>query len=80
MTPFANVSSQAMEAVYESLRVDGLPRVVFGVSKDVEKPLRGKLHGCLRHQFKRRGKVAFKIALETLRRENPGIFLEVLGS
>ena len=53
--------------------MDGLPRVVFGVSKDVEKPLRGKLHGCLRHRFKRRGKMAFKIALETLRREDPSI-------
>src|SRR5947207_5517456 len=71
-TSFANVASQAMEAVYESLRVDGLPRVIFGVSKDVERPLRGKLHGFLRHRFKRRGKMAFKYAIEGLRRENTG--------
>jgi len=62
-----------MEAVYESLRADGLPRVVFGVSKDVERPLRGKLHGCLRHRFKRRGKMALKCAIESLRKENRGI-------
>jgi hypothetical protein len=68
--PFSAVTSQALEAIYDSLRVDGLPRVIFGVSKEVEKPLRGKMSPVLRHRFKRRGKMALKMALQQLRRED----------
>jgi hypothetical protein len=70
---FGKVAPQALEAIYDSFRVDGLPRVVFTVMKEVEKPLRGKLNSTLRHRFKRRGKMAFKLAIEQLRRENAGI-------
>jgi RNase P protein component len=71
--PLRSVLSDAMEAIYESRRVDGLPRVIFSVSKEVATPLRGKLQAALRHRFKRVGRTAFKVALETLRRENHGI-------
>lgn len=69
--PFRAVSGRALEAVYNSFRVDGLPRLVVSVSKDVEKPLRGKLRGTIRHRFKRRGTRAFRQALEGLRQEDP---------
>jgi hypothetical protein len=72
-TPFRTVSAQALEAVYESNRVDGLPRVLFVVAKQVEAPLRGKMHGVIRRQFRRRGKTAFKFALQSLRKEKKGI-------
>ena len=60
-----------LEAVYDSMRIDGLPRVVFAVGKDVEQGLRGKLHGYLRGKFKRRGRMAFKIAMEEIRKKDP---------
>ena len=56
----------------ESYRVDGLPRVVFVVSTEVEKPLRGKMSSVLRHRFKRRMKTAFRMALEEKRKEDKG--------
>ena len=59
--------------MYDSMRVDGLPRVVFAVGKDVESVLRGKLHGYLRGKFKRRARMAFKIALEEIRKKNLSI-------
>ncbi len=74
-SPFRTVSPQAMEAIYESNRVDGLPRVLFVVSKEVETPLRGKMHGTLRAMFRRRAKVAFKFAIEGLRREDKGALI-----
>ena len=70
--PFRNVAAQALEAVNESYRVDGLPRVVFVVSTEVEKPLRGKMSSVLRHRFKRRMKTAFRMALEEKRKEDKG--------
>ena len=53
------------------MRVDGLPRVVFTVGKDVEQGLRGKLHGYLRGKFKRRARMAFKISMEEIRKKDP---------
>lgn len=70
--PFRNVAAQALEAVNESYRVDGLPRLVFVVSTEVEKPLRGKMSSVLRHRFKRRMKTAFRMALEEKRKEDKG--------
>lgn len=72
---FRNVVTPSLEAVYESFRRDGLPRVVFVASKEVEQPLRGKLTSVLRHRFKRRAKLAFKMALEGIRREKEGILM-----
>jgi len=69
---FRTVSAQAMEAVYESNRVDGLPRVLFAVSRETEAPLRGKMHGVIRRRFRRRAKMAFKMAIQYLRKENKG--------
>jgi hypothetical protein len=73
LQPFRQVAAQALEAVRDSQRVDGLPRVVFVVSSEVEKPLRGRMHGVIRHRFKRRMKAAFRIALEEKRKEDKGI-------
>jgi len=64
------MADTSLEAVYDSMRIDSLPRVVFAVGKSVEKPLRGTLHGYLRGKFKRRAKQAFRIALEEIRRKN----------
>jgi hypothetical protein len=63
----------SFQAVYESRRVDGLPRVVFVVSKDISVPLRGKMSGVIRHRAKNRGRTAFKLALEGLRRTKKGM-------
>src|SRR5271169_1784084 len=64
--PFRLMADTSLEAVYDSMRIDSLPRVVFAVGKSVEKPLRGTLHGYLRGKFKRRAKQAFRIALEEI--------------
>jgi RNase P protein component len=66
-------------ALYNSRLRDGLPRVVYVVSKEVEAPLRGKMGAILRHKFKRKGKAAFKQALEGLRRDNPSILFLLIG-
>jgi len=71
-TAFRNVAAQALEQVNEAWRRDGLPRLVFAVSMEVERPLRGKILSCIRHRFKRRAKVAMRLALEELRKEDPG--------
>src|SRR5271170_5301478 len=68
--PFRMMADQSLEAVYDSMRVDSLPRVVFAVGKSVEKPLRGVLHGYLRGKFKRRARQAFRVALEEIRKKN----------
>ena len=73
-SPYRANAAYAMETIYNTFRVDGLPRVVFVVAKEVQQPLRGKLNAVIRHQFKRRGKAALKRALEELRRENEGTF------
>ena len=73
-TPFRMLTDQSLEAVYDSMRIDGLPRVVFAVGKDVEQGLRGKLHGYLRGKFKRRGRVAFRLAMEEIRKQDPCTF------
>jgi hypothetical protein len=67
---FRNVSSKSMQAVYETNRIDGLPRVVFVVSKGVENLLKGKLHGVLRRRYKKRGRWAFIAALHELKKED----------
>lgn len=69
-TPFRTISALALQAVYDSNRVDGLPRAIFVVSKEVEAPLRGKMHGFIRGRFKQRAKAAFKEALEAFRKDN----------
>jgi hypothetical protein len=71
---FLQIYLHAYDAVYAARRIDGLPRVVFLVSKDVAVPLRGSLKSYLRHQFKRRAKEAFRLTLEALRRAEPGMF------
>jgi hypothetical protein len=68
---FRTVSSKAMQAVYETNRIDGLPRVVFTVSTGVEKLLKGNLLGVLRKKFKKRGRWAFIMALHELKKEDP---------
>lgn len=81
------MADHALEAVYDSMRVDALPRVVFAVGKSVEKPLRGELHGYLRGKFKRRAKQAFRVALEEIREKNectptppPPVLARLMGS
>jgi hypothetical protein len=71
---FNDVRDEAMEAVYSSYRVDGLPRIVFGLGKDVRMIVnnRVKVGGVLRHKVKRRAKAAFREALEGERQINPG--------
>jgi hypothetical protein len=78
--PFRWASAHALQAVYESNRIDGFPRVMFTVSKEVEKLLIGKLHGLLRRRFKTRGRRAFIDALDQLRRERQGIFRLEVGT
>jgi hypothetical protein len=78
--PFRNCAARASEAVHESNRIDGLPRVVFAVGKGVQALLRGKLHSVIRSKFKRRAKTAFKCALEDLRREDESTFPQIFGA
>lgn len=72
--PVRWASERAIQAVYESNRIDGFPRVMFNISKEVEKLLIGKLHGFIRRRFKMRGRRAFIDALDQLRREREGSF------
>lgn len=71
---FRWASTKALQAVYESNRIDGFPRVMFSVSKEVEKMLRGKLHGLLRRRFKTRARRAFIAALKQVCSERKGKF------
>jgi RNase P protein component len=68
---FIRTAPAAFMALYNSRLRDGLPRVIYVVSKEVEAPLRGKMGSVLRHKFKRKGKSAFKHALEGLRKDDP---------
>jgi hypothetical protein len=74
------VKEKAVEAVYESHRVDGLPRVIFALAKEVRNPLNIKIQigGILRHRFKRRARRAFRDAIEELRRKDPSITSPVI--
>jgi hypothetical protein len=71
---FRWASAKALQTVYESNRIDGFPRVMFIVSKEVEKLLTGKLHGLLRRRFKTRARRAFIAALKQICSERKGKF------
>ena len=70
---FMEVKDIALDAVYQSHRVDGMPRVVFGLMKDVRTVMGTKvrLSGVLRHRFKRRAKQAFREAMEQIMNKSP---------
>ena len=69
---FMEVKDRALDAVYQSHRVDGLPRVVFGLLKDVRTVVGAKvqLSGVLRHRFKRRARQAFREAMEQIKNKS----------
>lgn len=70
---FGEVKDEAMEAVYSSHRVDGLPRIAWTLGKDVRQIVNGrvKVGGVLRHKVKRRARAAFREAVEGALKEDP---------
>lgn len=67
-----DVGVEARSAIHDSFRIDGLPRVTFALRG--KKELEGRLKAFWRIWFLRRGKVAFRKAIEEIRAQNPGIF------
>jgi hypothetical protein len=73
--PFGKVRWLAYQAVHDSYRVDGLPRVVWALGEKARQPFLGKSVGFMRRRYQRRAKRAFGLALEQLLNESEGMCL-----
>jgi hypothetical protein len=61
-------------------RLEGVPRVAFVLGKEVAKEGLGDTKAALRNRFRRRAKVAFRIALERIRSEESGVLWLTRGN